>query len=48
MKNSLSKTLLAGLLGGLVMNIVMLLTFRLLGFGWDGRGILLDEWRSQN
>ena len=42
MKNSLSKTLLAGLLGGLVMNIVMLLTFRLLGFGWDGRGILLD------
>ena len=42
MKNPLSRTLLAGLLGGLVLNLVMLLTFRLLGFGWEGGGILLD------
>lgn len=42
MKNSVSRTLLAGLLGGMVLNLVMLLTFRLLGFGWDGGGILLD------
>lgn len=33
---------MAGLAGGLALNIAMLLTFRLLGFGWDGSGILLD------
>ena len=31
----------AGLAGGLAMNLVMLLTFRLIGFGWDGDGLLL-------
>lgn len=31
----------AGLAGGMTMNAVMLLTFRLLGFGWNGGGILL-------
>jgi len=40
--NSNSKTLLAGLAGGLALNVVMLLTFRLIGFGWNGGGILLD------
>ena len=37
-----SRTLLAGLAGGLVVNLAMLLTFRLIGFGWNGGGILLD------
>jgi hypothetical protein len=37
-----SKTIIAGLTGGITVNIVMLLTFRLIGFGWNGGGILLD------
>lgn len=40
--NPISKTIVAGLAGGMTMNIVMLLTFRLIGFGWNGGGILLD------
>lgn len=36
------RTLFAGLAGGLTLNLAMLLTFRLLGFGWRGGGILLD------
>jgi hypothetical protein len=32
---------LAGIAGGLAMNGAMLLTFRLIGFGWNGDGILL-------
>jgi len=39
---AIGKTVLAGVAGGLAMNVAMLLTFRLLGFGWDGGGILLD------
>lgn len=39
---SISKTIIAGLSGGMTLNIVMLLTFRLIGFGWNGGGILLD------
>jgi hypothetical protein len=31
-----------GLAGGLTLNLTMLLTFRLFGFGWHGGGILLD------
>jgi hypothetical protein len=42
MKPSFSRTLLAGLAGGAALNGVMLLTFRLIGFGWNGGGILLD------
>lgn len=34
---------IAGLVGGLVMNLTMLLTFRLIGFGWSGGGILLTS-----
>lgn len=37
------KTLLAGLAGGLAMNLAMLLTFRGIGFGWNGQGILLSS-----
>ena len=37
------KTLLAGLAGGMAMNLAMLLTFRGIGFGWDGKGILLTS-----
>jgi len=42
MRASIPRTILAGLLGGLALNTAMLLTFRLLGFGWNGGGILLD------
>jgi len=42
MKHSFSRTIIAGLAGGMVVNAVMLLTFRLIGFGWNGGGILLD------
>ena len=42
MKTPRLKTLLAGLAGGFALNLMMLLTFRLLGFGWNGGGILLD------
>jgi hypothetical protein len=38
----LGTTLLAGVAGGLTLNLAMLLTFRLLGFGWQGGGILLN------
>ncbi|WP_449257661.1 hypothetical protein [Chlorobium limicola] len=37
----MKKTIIAGLAGGMAMNAAMLLTFRTLGFGWDGKGILL-------
>lgn len=37
------KTILAGLAGGMMMNVSLLLTFRLLGFGWNGGGILLSS-----
>ncbi|MCA3501871.1 MAG: hypothetical protein IOD05_01100 [Rhodobacter sp.] len=37
------RTVFAGLAGGMAMNIAMLLTFRLLGFGWSGDGILLSS-----
>ena len=39
---AIGKTVLAGVAGGLAMNVAMLLTFRLLGFGRKGGGILLD------
>lgn len=42
MRNSIPRTLIAGLAGGAVLNLVMVLTFRLIGFGWNGGGILLD------
>jgi hypothetical protein len=37
------RTLVAGIAGGLALNLVMLLTFRAIGFGWDGDGILLTS-----
>ncbi|MBN1278960.1 MAG: hypothetical protein K9I59_07415 [Chlorobium sp.] len=39
----MKKTVIAGLAGGMAMNAAMLLTFRTLGFGWDGKGILLTS-----
>jgi hypothetical protein len=39
----MKRTLVAGILGGLGMNIAMLLTFRTIGFGWDAKGILLSS-----
>lgn len=37
------KTLIAGISGGMAMNLAMLLTFRAIGFGWNGDGILLTS-----
>jgi hypothetical protein len=37
-----TRTVTAGLAGGLALNLAMLLTFRVLGFGWSGGGILPD------
>ena len=42
MKPSALRTVLAGIGGGFAMNLAMLLTFRFLGFGWKGKGILLN------
>jgi hypothetical protein len=42
MKTSQIRTILAGLAAGVAMNIAMLLTFRLIGFGVNANGILLD------
>ena len=42
MKPSHIKTLIAGVVGGIVMNIAMLLTFRFIGFGVNADGILLN------
>ncbi len=39
----MKKTIIAGLLGGIAMNVAMLLTFRTIGFGWDGKGFLLTS-----
>jgi len=39
----MKKTIIAGLLGGIAMNVSMLLTFRTIGFGWDGKGFLLTS-----
>jgi hypothetical protein len=41
-RDSTSVTVLAGLAGGAAANVAMFLTFRLLGMGLDGGGILLD------
>jgi hypothetical protein len=43
MQPSHSRTILAGFTGGFAMNVTMLLTFRLIGFGWDGNGILINS-----
>jgi hypothetical protein len=37
------KTLLAGIAGGMTFNLAMLFTFRAIGFGWDGQGILITS-----
>ncbi len=37
------RTLIAGFAGGTTINLVMLLTFRAIGFGWNGSGILLTS-----
>jgi hypothetical protein len=37
------KVLLAGVAGGMALNVAMLATFRLLGFGWNGDGILIQS-----
>lgn len=42
MTSSTMRTVMAGLAGGVALNAAMLLTFRLLGFGWSGGGVLLD------
>lgn len=46
MMASTERTVLAGLSGGTALNLSMLLTFRFIGFGWEGGGILLDPARQ--
>jgi hypothetical protein len=47
-KQSHVRTVIAGVAGGIAMNLAMLLTFRLIGFGWEGGGILLNpSYQSQ-
>ncbi len=44
---AMTTVLFAGLAGGLALNLAMLFTFRLLGFGANGEGPLLDPaWQS--
>lgn len=43
---ALIRTVLAGLAGGMAVNLLMVLTFRGLGLGWQGGGILLDPSRQ--
>lgn len=40
---TLQRTVLAGLAGGLAFSLAMLLTFRLIGFGLNGDGILMTS-----
>ena len=42
MRASFPRTIVAGLEGSVALNLVMVMTFRLIGFGWQGGGILLD------
>jgi len=42
MKPSFGRTVLAGLVGGLAFNLTMFVTYRLIGFGLHGQGILMD------
>lgn len=37
------RTIVAGVAGGMATNLTMLLTFRGIGFGWNGDGILLTS-----
>jgi hypothetical protein len=43
MNKSALRTIAAGLAGGMAANLTMLLTFRTIGFGWDGKGILIES-----
>jgi hypothetical protein len=43
MRATHGKTIIAGIAGGFAMNLAMLITFRLMGFGWNGGGILLES-----
>jgi len=48
MKTSHVRTVLAGVAGGCAMNLMMLITFRFIGFGVNGHGILLNpEFQSR-
>lgn len=40
---TLMRTFVAGIVGGMAMNLAMLMTFRAIGFGWNGGGILLTS-----
>jgi hypothetical protein len=42
MRNTHSRTIVAGVLGGIAMNVAMLLTFGFIGFGANADGFLLD------
>jgi hypothetical protein len=42
MKNSIPRITAAGLAGGLTMTLAILLTFRLIGFGWAAGTVFID------
>ena len=42
MEKSVVRTVAAGIAGGFALNAAMLVTFRLIGFGMEGGGVLLD------
>lgn len=46
MRAPVHRVLISGLAGGVALNGAILLTFRLLGFGWYGGGILLEPSRQ--
>jgi hypothetical protein len=46
MKRSHVRTVFAGVAAGFAMNLMMLITFRFIGFGIDADGILLDPARQ--
>ncbi len=39
---SLRKIMFPGLAANVTLNLVMILTFRVLGIGWNRRGIIID------
>lgn len=41
-EKSILRTLFAGISGGVALNAAMLLTFKVIGLGWNGDGILLN------
>jgi hypothetical protein len=46
-KSSIQRTLVAGVFAGVVFNMSLFVTFRVIGFGMDGKGILMSPSQSE-